>query len=196
MTTLPAASAPRLPGSEWVAASQGLPLASRSTGECRQPCSSTPAAWKPTQKLHAPTLRPVHGKTRGFLQAGLTFKRMESKKNKKHGWHGIVQQEKWGFYPVENNSFSAHFGSTYTIIGRIQRRWAWAPAHMQIYKVVHIFKNLLYSTGNSTQYSVINYMRKEPKKEWIYVYAQLIHSAVYLKHNIVCVSQHKSTKLQ
>ena len=31
--------------------------------------------------------------------------------------------------------------------------------------------NLLYSTGNSTQYSVMTYMGKESKKEWIYVYA-------------------------
>ena len=31
-------------------------------------------------------------------------------------------------------------------------------------------KDLLYSTGNSTQYSVMAYMRKESKKEWIYVY--------------------------
>ena len=28
-------------------------------------------------------------------------------------------------------------------------------------------KDLLYSTGNSTQYSVMTYMGKEPKKEWI-----------------------------
>ena len=28
-------------------------------------------------------------------------------------------------------------------------------------------KDLLYSTGNSTQYSVMNYMEKESKKEWI-----------------------------
>ena len=33
-----------------------------------------------------------------------------------------------------------------------------------------INKDLLYSTGNSTQYSVITYMRKESKKEQIYVY--------------------------
>ena len=33
-----------------------------------------------------------------------------------------------------------------------------------------INKDLLYSTGNSTQYSVMNYMGKESKKEWIYVY--------------------------
>ena len=29
---------------------------------------------------------------------------------------------------------------------------------------------ILYSTGNSTQYSVMAYMGKESKKEWIYVY--------------------------
>ena len=28
---------------------------------------------------------------------------------------------------------------------------------------------LLYSTGNSTQYSVMAYMGKESKKEWIYI---------------------------
>ena len=31
-------------------------------------------------------------------------------------------------------------------------------------------ENLLYSTGNSTQYSVVTYMGKESKKEGIYVY--------------------------
>ena len=31
-------------------------------------------------------------------------------------------------------------------------------------------KDLLYSTGNSTQYSVMTYMGKESKKECIYVY--------------------------
>ena len=31
-------------------------------------------------------------------------------------------------------------------------------------------KDLPYSTGNSTQYSVMAYMGKESKKEWIYVY--------------------------
>ena len=32
-------------------------------------------------------------------------------------------------------------------------------------------KNLLYSTGNSTQYSIMTYMGKKSKKDWIYVYA-------------------------
>ena len=31
-------------------------------------------------------------------------------------------------------------------------------------------KDLLYSTRNTTQYSVLTYMGKESKKEWIYVY--------------------------
>ena len=31
-------------------------------------------------------------------------------------------------------------------------------------------KVLLYSTGNSTQYSVMAYMRKEPNEEWVYLY--------------------------
>ena len=30
-------------------------------------------------------------------------------------------------------------------------------------------KDLLYSTGNSTQYSVMTYVGKESKKEWIYI---------------------------
>ena len=39
-----------------------------------------------------------------------------------------------------------------------------------LYIKLIINKDLLYSTGNSTQYSVITSMGKEPKKEWIYVY--------------------------
>ena len=40
--------------------------------------------------------------------------------------------------------------------------------HTTIYKIDN--KDLLYSTGNSTQYAVITYMGKESKKVWIYVY--------------------------
>ena len=46
-------------------------------------------------------------------------------------------------------------------------------------------KDLLYSTENSTQYSVVTYMGKECIKEWIYVYVWLSHFAVHLK-----LSQH------
>jgi len=34
--------------------------------------------------------------------------------------------------------------------------------------------DLLYSTGNSTQHSVVTYMGKESKNKCIYVYVQLI----------------------
>ena len=44
--------------------------------------------------------------------------------------------------------------------------------HSTIYKTDN--KDLLYSTGNSTQYSVMVYMGKEPKKEWVYLYILLI----------------------
>ena len=44
-----------------------------------------------------------------------------------------------------------------------------------------INKDLLYSMGNSMQYSVITYMGKESEKEWIYIYIQLNHFAVHLK---------------
>ena len=36
-----------------------------------------------------------------------------------------------------------------------------------IYKIIN--KDLLYSTGNCTQYSLMTYMGTESKKEWIYV---------------------------
>ena len=42
-------------------------------------------------------------------------------------------------------------------------------------------KDLLHSTGNCTQYSVMAYMGKESKKEWIYVFISQIHFAVCLK---------------
>ena len=32
----------------------------------------------------------------------------------------------------------------------------------------------MYSTRNSTQYSVMTYMGKESKKEWIYLYVTLV----------------------
>ena len=38
---------------------------------------------------------------------------------------------------------------------------------------------LLYSTGNSIQYSVMAYMGKESNKDWIYVYVKLIHFTVH-----------------
>ena len=42
--------------------------------------------------------------------------------------------------------------------------------HTLLYIKQIINKDLLYSTGNSTQYSVITYMGKESEKEWIDVH--------------------------
>ena len=42
--------------------------------------------------------------------------------------------------------------------------------------------------GNSAQYSVMTYMEKESKKDWMYVYAQLIHFAVQQKLTQHCKS--------
>ena len=42
--------------------------------------------------------------------------------------------------------------------------------HIILYIKYITNKDLLYSTGNSTRYSVMTYMGKDSKKEWIYVY--------------------------
>ena len=42
-------------------------------------------------------------------------------------------------------------------------------------------KDLLYSTGNCTQYPVMTYMRKVSEKEWIHVYVLLFHFALQQK---------------
>ena len=54
-----------------------------------------------------------------------------------------------------------------------------------MYKVV-TNENLLYSSGNSTQHSVVTYMRRESEKEGIYVYVWLIHFAVQWKLTEYC----------
>ena len=51
-----------------------------------------------------------------------------------------------------------------------------------------INKDLLYSTENSTQYSVITYMGKESEKEQIYVYVYLNCFAVHQKLTQHCNS--------
>ena len=42
--------------------------------------------------------------------------------------------------------------------------------HTLLYRTQIISKDLLFSTGNSTQYSVIIYMGKESEKEQVYIY--------------------------
>ena len=43
-------------------------------------------------------------------------------------------------------------------------------------------KNLLCSTGNSTQYSIMTCMDKESKKEWIYIYIWASQVVQWLKN--------------
>lgn len=40
-------------------------------------------------------------------------------------------------------------------------------------------KDLLSSTGTSTQYHAITYMGRDSEKEWLCAHAELIHFAVY-----------------
>ena len=51
-------------------------------------------------------------------------------------------------------------------------------------------KDLLYSTGNSTQYSVMTCMGKESKKEWIYVY---IYIYIYKTDSFCCTAETNTT---
>ena len=59
--------------------------------------------------------------------------------------------------------------------------------------------DLLYSTGNFTQYSVITYLGKEFEKQWRYIY---IYTYIYICIYIYCfavhlkLTLHKSTILQ
>ena len=52
----------------------------------------------------------------------------------------------------------------------------------------HAHKDLLYTTRNSTQYSVMAYLGKESKIEWMYVQVQLIPFGVHLKLTQYCKS--------
>ena len=57
---------------------------------------------------------------------------------------------------------------------------AFSLIHTTIFKI-GTNRKLLHSTGNSTHYSVMSYMREEYKKVEIYVHVQLTHFAIYLK---------------
>jgi len=51
--------------------------------------------------------------------------------------------------------------------GRIN--WETAIDVYTLPNITQLVKDFLYSTGNSTQYSVMAYLGKESKKEWIHV---------------------------
>ena len=53
-----------------------------------------------------------------------------------------------------------------------------------------------YSTGNSTQYSVVNYMGKESIKRGLYVCVWLVHFAVQQKVSQHCKSNIIQSKLK
>ena len=71
------------------------------------------------------------------------------------------------------------------MLGRDEMAWALAldPSSCSgviiigigIYTLTILCENLLCSTGNSPQCSVLNWMERNSKKEGIYVYVQLIH---------------------
>ena len=58
--------------------------------------------------------------------------------------------------------------------------------HTTIHTITN--KDLLYSTGNSTQYSVTTYVRKESKKRKIRVCIELNHCTVDMKLTQCCKS--------
>ena len=52
--------------------------------------------------------------------------------------------------------------------------WDW-HMHTVVYGMIRLYRDLLYSTGNSTQYSDI-YMGKDSEREWMYVYICITES--------------------
>ena len=56
-------------------------------------------------------------------------------------------------------------------------------------------ENLLCSTGNSTQCSVVTYMGRKFKKEWLYYTLQLIHFAVQQKLNNIVKQLYSNKKI-
>ena len=63
--------------------------------------------------------------------------------------------------------------------GKVINKELGTDIYTLLYKKWITNKDLLYSEMNSTQYSVINHMRRGSEKEWIYIYT--IHFVVYLK---------------
>ena len=62
-------------------------------------------------------------------------------------------------------------GAWWATVHRAAKRWTrlkQLSMHDHIKYITN--KDLLYSTGNSTQYSAMTYMGKESQKEWVYVY--------------------------
>ena len=94
------------------------------------------------------------------------------------GWTGWISLQSKGFSTVFSNT-------TVHIDPMIQ--------YVLILCIKYITnENLLYSTGNSTQSSVVTWMVRKSKNEWIYVYIWLTHFTVEQKLTQRC----KTTILQ
>ena len=80
---------------------------------------------------------------------------------------------------------AAHEAPPSTEVSR-QECWSGWPVSSPIYKLLYIKqitvnKDLLYSTGNHAQSSVMTYNGRESGEEWIHVFVRQIHLAVDLK---------------
>ena len=65
--------------------------------------------------------------------------------------------------------------------------------HATIYKM-ETNKDLLYSTGNSTQYYVMAYMGEGSKKEWICVCVYIyIYIYIYITDSLCCTPETNTT---
>ena len=106
-------------------------------------------------------------------------------------WSKSVRERQWfhlRYHSYVESSFFKRYNWTYTkqtqtnryqkqIYGS-QGNMLWGGLNQKPGMNIHTLlqkrqitnKDLLYSPGNPTQYSVIPYMRKESKKEWVYVY--------------------------
>jgi len=74
-------------------------------------------------------------------------------------------------YSCQEKSHGQRILVGYGLWGHKETDTTEATEHALLYIEMINNKNLLYSTGNSTQYSVMTYVGNESKKEWIYVCA-------------------------
>ena len=118
----------------------------------------------------APILWPPYVKSQLIEKdpdAGKDWGQRRGRQDEMVGWH----------HQLNGRKFEQTLGDSEGKPGMLQslgsqRIWHnWATEKQQPLRYIRQMtnKDVLYSTGNSTQYSGITYMRKEPKKEWIYI---------------------------
>ena len=92
------------------------------------------------------------------------------------------------FFRWFTGSFGHHcLPSVYHLLSQFSDAYIW-QCYLPTWKLLTLLckkwkmnKNLLYSTRNFFQYSLMTYMGVESKKEWIYIYVQLTRFAVQQK---------------